>query len=534
MRSLSAKLIAGLLVSLAGILFWLGEANRRVLRDNLQATALLTEQRLAGVIFQSTRTSMLRNDREQMLEIVRSIGGQPGVRRVRIMAKSGRIQVSTLDSEVGQMLDMRAEACVACHSSSKPLEKPDAKQTYRYYQMSGERVMGLIRPIENEPACSNAACHAHPASQRILGVLDVVLSLDSIDRTLAEHERRMWAQVLVSAALMTGATALLVWLLIRRPIQRLIAGVKILASRRLSYRFGFHRRDEIGELAAAFDNMAAELEGVHQTLEDRIQRKTAELEAAQEKLIHSEKLASLGQLSAAVAHEINNPLAGIFTYARLLEKKLAPPAPALEWIRTIQRESKRCGDIVSNLLVFARKHHTEMAPADVKTIIERTLAVVQHKLQMHSVAVSTEIVELPPAFCDASQIQQVLTAIIMNAVDAIASQGSKGGALRIAAGPAADGRLDIAVSNDGPPIPKDVLPHIFEPFFSTKQAASGVGLGLAVTYGLVKRHGGDIQVETGERTTFHVILPMGEPAAERAGGSTESGNVGRETVNTDR
>jgi two-component system NtrC family sensor kinase len=532
MRSLSAKLIAGLIAGLAGVLFWLGSANLRVLRENLETTARMAEQRMADVIFRSARDSMLRNDRAAQMRIIETVGAQPEVRKIRIFAKTGAIQVSTVPSEVGQMVDKHADACYGCHASSKPLEKPETKDTFRIYHMGPARVIGLIRPIENEPACSNAACHAHPPSQRILGVLDVVLSLESVDRALATHERRMRAQVAFSAALMMGMAGLLVWLLISRPIRRLIAGVKVLASRDLSYRFGFKRRDEIGELAGAFDKMAAQLDTANRTLEERIQRKTKELEAAQESLIHSEKLASLGELSAAVAHEINNPLAGIFTYARLLEKKLAPARPVLDWIRTIQHESKRCGEIVNNLLVFAHKHHTEMAPAEVKTIVDRTLAVVQHKLQMNSISLSKELAELPPLYCDASQIQQVLIAIIMNAVDAMSGDGAKGGVLRLRAAPAPKGRIDISITNNGPPIPKEVLLHIFEPFFSTKQVASGVGLGLAVSYGIVKRHGGDIQVETGAETTFHVLLPAGEPAAGHE--VTESTDVPGETVHSDR
>ncbi|MGA2435115.1 MAG: histidine kinase dimerization/phospho-acceptor domain-containing protein, partial [Bryobacteraceae bacterium] len=442
MRSLSAKLIAGLLLCLASVQYWLGTANSRVLKENLETTTVMAAERIAGVIFQSTRNSMLRNDRGQALEIIQSIADQPGVRKIRILAKSGAIQVSTAPNEAGTMVDKRAEACYACHSSSKPLEKPATKDTFRFYFIGGERVMGLIRPIENEPACSNAACHAHPASQRILGVLDVVLSLDSVDKALAADERRMKAQVLFSAASMMAIAGFLVWFLISRPIRRLTGGVRVLASHRLDYRFRFRRRDEIGGLANAFDNMAEELETANKTLEERIARKTKELEAAQEKLIHSVKLASLGEMAAAVAHEINNPLAGIFTYAKLLEKKLAPPKPALEWIQTIQRESKRCGDIVSNLLVFARRQHTEMAPASVKTIVERTLAVVEHKLQMQGIALACEIAELPEVYCDASQIQQVLTAIIMNAVDAITGGGAKGGNLLVRAALAGEGRVD--------------------------------------------------------------------------------------------
>jgi two-component system NtrC family sensor kinase len=478
---------------------------------------------------------MLLNDRGDLINVIQNIGAQPGVQKVRVFAKTGAIQYSTVNSEIGHLVDMRSDACYGCHSSSKPLEKPATKSTFRIYRVGGERVIGLIRPIENEPACSNAACHAHPASQRILGVLDVVLSLQSVDEILALHEHRMRAQVVFSAALMMGIAGLLVWALINRPIRQLISGVGLLAAGNLSHRFRFRRRDEIGALAKAFDDMAAELDTANRTLEERIERKTRELEAAQEKLIHSEKLASLGQLAASVAHEINNPLAGIVTYARLLEKRLAPEKPAAEWIKTIQHESRRCGEIVNNLLVFARKHHTEMAPSDVKTIVERTMAVVRHKLEMQSVKLDCEIGEVPSIFCDASQIQQVMIAIIMNAIDAmsaVASRDSQGAAIRIRAATLQDRRIDISITNNGPPIAKDVLPHIFEPFFSTKKVASGVGLGLAVAYGIVKRHGGDIQVETGQETTFHVLLPLEqEPVAQQ---DLEDNDARREVLHLDR
>jgi two-component system NtrC family sensor kinase len=531
MRSLGAKLIAGLSLSLAGVLVWLGFANLHTLRDNLEATAVVSAKQMADVIFRSARNSMLLNDRGELINVIQNIAAQRGVQKIRVFAKTGAIQYSTVPGETGHQVDMRSDACYACHSTSKPFEKPATKNTYRFYRIGGARVIGLIRPIENEAACSNAACHAHPASQRILGVLDVVLSLESVDEILAQHESRLQKQVIFSALLMMGIAGLLVWTLISRPIRQLISGVRLLAAGNLSHRFRFKRRDEIGALAKAFDDMAGELDTANRTLEERIERKTRELEAAQEKLIHSEKLASLGQLSASVAHEINNPLAGILTYARLLEKRLAPEKPVAEWIKTIQLESKRCGEIVNNLLVFARKQHTEMAPADVKTMVQRTIAVVHHKLEMQSIKLEVEIGELPSVFCDASQIQQVMLAIIMNAVDAMTAGGGNPGRLRVRAAAVGEGRIDIAITNNGPPILKEVLPHIFEPFFSTKKAASGVGLGLAVAYGIVKRHGGDIQVDTEEETTFHVLLPVEQ---ETPAQGMEDNDARREILHLDR
>jgi two-component system NtrC family sensor kinase len=160
MRSLSAKLIAGLAAVMVGVLALLGWANLSVLRDNLETTVVSNERRMADIVFRSTRDGMLRNDRGQQMEIIRNIAAQPGVKKIRLMSKTGRIEISSLESETGTMVDKRADACTICHASSKPLARPETRNTFRIYRMGNERVIGLIRPIENEPACSNAACHA--------------------------------------------------------------------------------------------------------------------------------------------------------------------------------------------------------------------------------------------------------------------------------------------------------------------------------------------------------------------------------------
>jgi two-component system NtrC family sensor kinase len=280
----------------------------------------------------------------------------------------------------------------------------------------------------------------------------------------------------------------------------------------LRYRLSLERQDEIGKLASAFNHMADDLEqardeitGWNRELERRVEEKSAELARAQQRLVHSEKLASLGQMAAAVAHEINNPLAGILTYARLLEKKIAADGEIHSWLEIIQRESKRCGQIAGNLLAFARNKPVEMATASINAIVERALAVVQHQLGLQQIELETELEpDLPAVDCDASQIEQVVMALVMNAVESMAG----GGRLRVHTRRAGPEHVEIAVSDNGPPIPAEALQRLFEPFFTTKQTTGGAGLGLAVSYGIVRRHGGEILVETGAETTFRVRLPL--------------------------
>jgi two-component system NtrC family sensor kinase len=249
-----------------------------------------------------------------------------------------------------------------------------------------------------------------------------------------------------------------------------------------------------------------------------------------------EKMASLGELAATVAHELNNPLAGILNYARLVERTLAEGEPSAEerqemerFLGVIQKEAGRCGDIVRNLLLFARRSGSEMKGQPLAPILERALMITRHHLEMAGVACDADLdaaagLEL---VCDGSQLEQALVALIVNAVEAMAD----GGTLSVSAQPA-DGGVELVVADTGSGIASDDLPHIFEPFYSTKTGKNGVGLGLSVVYGIVTRHGGTIDVDSrpGAGTRFRIRLPQTPPAAakgeEQAGvGSGERGQA---------
>ncbi len=381
--------------------------------------------------------------------------------------------------------------------------------------------MGLIRPIENEPDCSNAACHAHAPGNQVLGVLDTNLSLAAVDQVAARGQRESVVYTLASIILLSLISAGLIRATVHNPVRRLTEGTRHVAEGELNYSLPVSSSDELGSLAASFNRMTEQLKKAREeneqwtrTLEARVRDKTGELERAYHRLVQSEKMASLGKLAAVVAHEINNPLAGILTYSklvsRLVDKGLEDErrrAEAKSDLQQIEGESKRCGAIVKNLLTFARQAPLVPQENDLGGIVQRCLLLVGHQCELQQVEVESQIEpKMPSIHCDSAQIQQVLLALLMNAVEAM----PHGGRLKVeAAYNAQRHEAQIVVSDDGMGIPEEVLPHIFEPFFTTKAEGKGVGLGLAVAFGIVQQHGGKIAVSSTPQkgTTFTVTLP---------------------------
>jgi two-component system NtrC family sensor kinase len=299
----------------------------------------------------------------------------------------------------------------------------------------------------------------------------------------------------------------------------------------LSARVPVRTRDEMGDLARSWNEMSGdlqrargELEGLNRTLEDRVEEKTRQLEQTHRQMVVVEKMASLGKLAAVVAHEINNPLAGIRTYARLLRRQFAsgtapPPTPeqAAETDRILQMvdgEAGRCGDIVRNLLAFSRQTGARLAEEDLAPIVERCRMLLNHQAALLDVTLEARAApDLPKVVCDGAQVQQMILALAMNALEATPANG------RVTIEAARDGDgVKLVVADTGAGIPKEHLDRIFEPFFTTKEAGKGVGLGLAVVYGIVNGHHGRIDVasEPGQGTTFTIHLPARPPETTAA------------------
>jgi two-component system NtrC family sensor kinase len=534
---LAVKLAVCLTISAAAFATLFGYLNFYNQRRSLEQVIVLSADRVSDLIQRSTRYSMLRNDREALYHLIREFGEEPGVRRVRIFNEEGRISFSTDPLEVNAMVDKRAEACYACHSQQEPLHRLERPDRARIFNPTGhERVLAVIRPIENQPDCSSAACHAHPPERRILGVIDSHLSLAAVDEELAEHRDHLVLVTLAAVVIMCLVSLLFVWMVVHKPVRELIVGTQKVAGGNLNYRIPVRSTDELGILAKSFNKMTADLSGAHaeltewaRTLEDRVRRKTEELELAHASLVNSEKMASLGKLAAVVAHEVNNPLFGMLTYARLtlksLEKSGLDPAVKVEMaghLQVIERESKRCGEIMRNLLLFARQGSSELAAprmesGDLNALVERALKLVRHQFELQSVELRAELAkDLPPVECDPGQIQQALLVLMVNAAEAMPSGGSLW--LRTELSDGGQSCL-IRVRDSGAGISPEHLSQIFEPFFTTKEDQHRTGLGLPIARSIVERHGGSIEVQSavGRGTEFVVKLPLSPNGTNRGG-----------------
>src|SRR5271165_3929709 len=520
--SISAKLIGLLLSGMLVIFALLGYLNIRLHRQHLEAATLASAERVSDVIQRSASYYMLRNDREGLYHTIRTMADEPGMVKVRILDQKGRVSYSTDSSEVSHVLDKTAEACYGCDNQSQPLTRLNRAGRFRIYRIDGgPRVMGIITPIENQPSCSNASCHAHPASQQVLGVLDIDLSLATADAQIAVSSTRSLAYTVGAMLLVAVLSWLFVWRVVDKPINALKDGTRHLSQGELGYQIDVRSEDEVGDLAHSFNDMSLQLRAANEqivtwakTLEDRVEEKTRELRNAHDHVLHVEKMASIGKMAAVVAHEVNNPLSGILTYAKLLRKWVASGQAqsekrdeSIECLDLIAAESRRCGDLIKNLLSLSRTAPLNIQSTDLHAVIDRCLLLVRHQLKLNQIELQVKLAgDLPRVPCDPAQMEQVVLALIMNAIDAMPRGGNLWLETRLNHD---ESEVEIQVRDDGAGIAPEVLEHMFEPFLTTKESGRGVGLGLAISRGIVERHNGRIEVqsEVGKGTTFTITLP---------------------------
>lgn len=247
--------------------------------------------------------------------------------------------------------------------------------------------------------------------------------------------------------------------------------------------------------------------GFFHDLRERIQIKK-ELEKTQIQILQAEKMVSLGKLAAGVAHQLNNPLGGIILYTKLVMEEYNLDDGAIDDLTRILKDAERCRDTVRELLEFTRQTRHLMQPHDVNKAISRTLFLLENQVLFQNIEIHKNLSDsLPPARLDIQQINHVFMNIILNAAQAMKGKGSL--TIKTFTSPKGD-HVCVSISDTGPGIPDDVLPHIFDPFYTTKEEGEGTGLGLSLVYGIVDNHGGRIKAENraGQGATFTIELPL--------------------------
>jgi two-component system NtrC family sensor kinase len=500
-----------------GIFAYVNLSNQR---RYLTHETIVGAQQLSGTLQKSLRFNMLHNYRDAIHNSIETVGTQQGIEKVRIFNKIGTIMYSSDRNEVGRMVDKEAAACYACHAVDEPLERLDTPKRSRIYQAGEFRVLGMINPIYNEPDCYLAECHVHPPDRKILGVLDLSLSLAQTDARIRENEEGI---ILFAIATIISVSAIITLILrkaVYRPVRELAEGTGKVARGEFGHAIPTHHRDEMGQLAQSFNQMTQklketdeELKDLIKNLEQRVEERTAKLKEAHYQLVQSEKLASIGKLAATIAHEINNPLSGILTYTKLIDRKLAKGLGAggdtekiQSYLGIMERETERCSSIVKNLLDFARRREPSFkADVDVNAVLDEALSLLSNQIALQEITLDKRYSEVPPMVGDPMQLRQVFVNLIVNACEAVQDNGIVTVTTSYLK---SDQIIQIQVSDNGVGIAEEDMPKIRDPFFTSKE--KGTGLGLAVVYGIVNSHQGSVDVTStlGEGTTFTVNLPL--------------------------
>lgn len=474
--------------------------------------------------------SMLENDKGSLQNTLDVINTLPGIDEVNMYDSEDNLVYSSVASDTNN--SHSNPNCISCHVNIRSMF-PGKEKAYKIVDVDSDCKMIrndnssrhlLIRtPILNEKSCYTSSCHAHKATDTLLGSLVIKIPLEDLDAALAKSSIEFFLLATFTTLVLFSVLIFFTRKRIKDPLNALIKVSIAVANGDKTTRVELkpNQLDDMRMVSRAFndmlDNLQAatdELENWSQQLEYKVQKKSEELGAAQNELMHVERLASLGKLSSSVAHEINNPLSGILIYTKLLYKQLSNPElndskreSMLKHLKMIENETKRCGDIVKGLLDFSRKDHDDFEQKHLHEILQDTFDLMSHPIRIANITFLSDFTAKSDLIsCSPNQIKQACVAMLVNATEAAKENGE----ITIKTKNPDEDTINFEISDNGLGIAAEDIPHIFEPFFSTKQDASGIGLGLAIVHGIIQNHKGKIQVksELGHGTTISVTIPL--------------------------
>jgi len=329
-------------------------------------------------------------------------------------------------------------------------------------------------------------------------LVDRIEALQQESRRVDQRMRRLMIASTFFILMVAIATAYLVAARLLRPIRELVAGTGHVMTGNLGYRVPIVEKDEIGELAQSFNVMAQEIQEHREHLEKMMQAKTVELKRAQDSLLQSEKLASIGLLASGVAHELNNPLTSILMNVNLLMEEIDDQSDLYRELHRISDDTVRCKRIIDDLRDFSRRHELEIQSCELNEVVRKSVDLISPQLKHSAITmVGPSYAKLPLISCDPGRMEQVLMNVFVNAIQAMPA----GGSLAVRTG-TRENFAEIVVQDTGMGISTEARGKIFDPFFTTK--SDGTGLGLSIVYRIMEEHGGKVEIES---VTRDEILP---------------------------
>jgi two-component system NtrC family sensor kinase len=519
------------IISLAAIILFLSFTGIfRTVYVNYFNTVLRQNGNNVGAIVEgSLYKSMLENDKSTLHSTLDIINTMPGIDDVNLYDQNDNLAYSSFTAES----DYHSNPdCIACHSNLSEMfskkersymiidEKSDCSMNPN---RPGQRHMLIRRPILNELSCYTASCHAHSENDEVLGSLIIRMPLKDLDNALQRSSVEFLLMALFITAIVVSMLILFTRKRIKYPLNSIITASEAVSAGEVNTRLEIRPDllDDMKMVSLAFNNMldnidraTVELENWSKQLEYKVQKKSEELSEAQNELINVERIASLGKLSASVAHEINNPLSGILIYTKLVYKQLynqdiTPERREnmLRQLKLIETETKRCGDIVKGLLDFSSKGQDDFEEKHLNEILQGTYELMMHHIKISNITFQTDLsARSDIIYCSPNQIKQACIALLVNASEAV----SENGEITIRTKNSDSNTVRLEISDNGSGISPEDIPHIFEPFFSTKHDARGIGLGLPIVHGIVQNHGGKVEVDSvvGRGTTVSIVFPL--------------------------
>lgn len=502
---------------------------RSIYMDFFNRTISQNGDNISSIIEGSLYYSMLENDKAMLQRSMDIISTMPGIDEVNLYDDRDMLAYSSFKRDAG---DRGNPNCIECHSDLQDRFHPDRK-SYKvmedvsecgiFREKPGIRHLLIRQPIRNEPSCNTAACHYHTEEQDILGSLLISIPLDDLDAFADESSANFLILATVITLLLVTFLVVFTRKRIKDPLNSIVLASEAVARGDNNIRLNLDAKllDDLRLVSVAFNNMmdkidsaTDELQNWSQQLEYKVQKKSEELSEAQNELIQVERIASLGKLSSSVAHEINNPLSGILVYNKLIYKQLnsaeffhPKKESILRNLKLIEAETKRCGDIVRGLLDFSRKDREDFEEVHLHTLLDETCRLMTHSIKIADIRLKKDFnAGDDRVVCSPNQVKQAFVALLVNASEAIREQGE----IRLVTSNPDPDQICVSVADTGSGITQEDLPHIFEPFYSTKRDTSGIGLGLAIVHGIVENHKARIGVESepGKGTTIAIHFPL--------------------------